>query len=142
MRAELARGDLRALYLGWLLSAQAGELDDVDVEPIVPPGLGALTAAQESLVEFLYIDYDLLHVAALASAPFHDAELKCEEVRAWISKLPTVEKDDALARLVVNGDQAIVAELLSQGPIEWCCQWIDATEDGGRAAPGGGSETR
>jgi hypothetical protein len=27
VRAELARGDLRSLYLGWLLCAQSGELD-------------------------------------------------------------------------------------------------------------------
>lgn len=27
VRAELARGDLRTLYLGWLLRVQAGEID-------------------------------------------------------------------------------------------------------------------
>src|SRR5918996_221227 len=36
VRAELARGDLRALYLGWLMCAQSGELDDQDLEPPVP----------------------------------------------------------------------------------------------------------
>jgi hypothetical protein len=30
VRAELERGDPRALYLGWLLRAQSGELDDDD----------------------------------------------------------------------------------------------------------------
>ena len=30
IRAELARSDLRALYLGWLLQAQSGELEDND----------------------------------------------------------------------------------------------------------------
>jgi len=64
VRAELARGDLRALYLGWLLRAQSGELDDDDTEPPVPPGLGQLSASLESLAEFLRIDDDLLHVAA------------------------------------------------------------------------------
>ncbi len=62
VRAELARGDLRALYLGWLLRAQAGELDDGDPEPPVPPGLGQLSASLKSLAEFLRIDGDLLHV--------------------------------------------------------------------------------
>ena len=38
LRAEIASGDLRALYLGWLLCAQAGELDDGDQEPSCPPG--------------------------------------------------------------------------------------------------------
>jgi len=36
VRAELARGDRRALYLGWLRRAQAEDLDDADEEPEVP----------------------------------------------------------------------------------------------------------
>ncbi len=47
VRTELARGDLRALYLGWLLRVQAGELDDEDIEPPVPPGLGQPSASLE-----------------------------------------------------------------------------------------------
>jgi catechol 2,3-dioxygenase-like lactoylglutathione lyase family enzyme len=45
LRADLAAGDLRALYLGWLLCVQAGELDDGEAEPPCPPGLGRLSAA-------------------------------------------------------------------------------------------------
>jgi len=52
VRAELARGDLRALYLGWLLCAQSGDLDDDDVEPPVPAGLGQLSASLESSSSF------------------------------------------------------------------------------------------
>jgi hypothetical protein len=59
VRAELARGDHCALYLGWLLCVQAGELDDDDVEPPVPAGLGELSPALERLVEFLRLDQDL-----------------------------------------------------------------------------------
>jgi hypothetical protein len=59
-RAELARGDLRALYLGWLLCVQHGELDDEDIEPVVPPGLEQLSESLESLISFLRIDKDLL----------------------------------------------------------------------------------
>jgi len=33
VRAELARGDLRGLYLDWLLCAQSGDLGDEDIEP-------------------------------------------------------------------------------------------------------------
>jgi hypothetical protein len=50
LRAELASGDLRALYLGWLLCAQNEFLDGDTVEPPVPPGLATLSEAQESLV--------------------------------------------------------------------------------------------
>jgi hypothetical protein len=38
VRAELAPGDLRALYLKWLLCAQSGELDPRDLSPPVPAG--------------------------------------------------------------------------------------------------------
>lgn len=112
VRAELARGDLRALYLGWLLCAQNGELDDEDVEPAVPPGLGQLSASLESLVEFLRIDGDLLHVAAEASPEMEDSRPKTEEIKAWVAGLPSGEKDDVLARLIVDGDQVLITELL------------------------------
>jgi hypothetical protein len=68
IRSELARGDLRALYLGWLLSAQSGELEPVDLSPPVPPGLGKLSASLTSLAEFLRIDSTLIRVAAEPAA--------------------------------------------------------------------------
>ena len=112
VRAELARGDMRCLYLGWLLCAQSGELDDEDVEPPVPPGLGQLSASLESLVEFLRIDTDLLHVAARASQPMVDVREKQEEIRKWVGKLQADEKDDVLARLIAGEDLAPATELL------------------------------
>jgi len=114
MRAELARGDHRALYPGWLLRAQTGELDGDDTEPPVPPGLGQLSASLESLAEFLRIDGDLLHVAAEVSQPIGDAGLDRDDVRAWVGTLPTKEKDDLIANLVVDADHAQIAELLQR----------------------------
>ena len=58
LRAEIASGDLRALYLGWLLCAQAGELDDDEEEPPCPPGLGRLSAALEAFVDGLAPPFD------------------------------------------------------------------------------------
>ena len=81
IRSELARGDLRALYLGWLLCAQSGDLDDDELEPPVPAGLGQLSASLESFVEFLRIDFDLIDAAAAASPPLADMEPKPAEVR-------------------------------------------------------------
>src|ERR1019366_2557406 len=89
VRAELVRGDFRALYLGWLLRAQSSELDDDDAEPPVPPGLGQLSASLESLAEFLRIDDDLLHVAAEASPPISEVGIDRKEVATWIGQLPT-----------------------------------------------------
>ena len=112
VRAELARGDQRALYLGWLLRAQAAELDDDDVEPPVPPGLGELSASLESLAEFLRIDADLLHVAAKASQPLGDTGVDRDAVRAWVGKLEAKDKDELLANLIVDSDHAQFTELL------------------------------
>jgi len=112
VRAELARGDQRALYLGWLLRAQAAELDDDDVEPPVPPGLGELSASLESLAEFLRIDGDLLHVAAKASQPLGDTGVDRDAVRAWVGKLEAKDKDELLANLIVDSDHAQFTELL------------------------------
>ena len=112
VRAEIARGDKRSLYLGWLLCTQSGKLDDEDVEPAVPPGLGQLNASLESLVEFLRIDTDLLLVAARASQPMVDAREKQEEIRKWVGKLPAHEKDDVLTRLIAGEDLSPATELL------------------------------
>ena len=92
VRSELVNGDLRALYLGWLLRAQIGELDDNDAEPPVPAGLGQLSASLENLAEFLPIDPDLVHVAAQASASMVDGKPKLAEVCQWIAQLPIAER--------------------------------------------------
>ncbi len=114
VRAELMRGDRRALYLGWLLGVQNGELDDEDTEPPVPPGLGQLSASLEGFVDFLRIDRDLLDVAAQGSSALKekDTGLSRDEVRAWVAGLPAGEKDDFLARLMVDEDPTLGTELL------------------------------
>lgn len=111
VRAELAQGDMRSLYLGWLLGVQNGELDDEEIEPPVPPGLGELSASLESLVEFLRIDTDLLHVAALASLQMVDVREKQEEIRKWVAELQADEKDDVLTRLIAGEDHSPATEL-------------------------------
>ena len=113
VRAELARGDLRALYLGWLACAQRGELGDDDREPPVPPGLGKLSASLEAMAMFLRIDPDLLAVAAAASAPRQKIGPSREEVRAGLATVPVSEKDALLARLAIDDDHGSVrTELL------------------------------
>ena len=66
VRPELAAGFLRLLYLGWLLAAQTNfsEVDDEDVEPPVPVGLGDLSASLQTIVDFLGTDEELMAVAA------------------------------------------------------------------------------
>jgi hypothetical protein len=98
VRAELARGDLRALYLGWLLCLQNGELDDDEIEPPVPAGLGHLSASLGSLVEFLRISPDLVAAAATASLLVVSEEPKAAEVHAWVAKLSRAKKDELIRR--------------------------------------------
>lgn len=114
VRTELARGDLRALYLGWLLRLQAGELDDDKTEPPVPFGLGEPSVSLGSLAEFLRIDSDLLRVAAEASPSMDESRIDRADVRTWVGGLPGREKDDLLADLVADGDPALIAELIQR----------------------------
>ena len=114
VRAELARGDRRALYLGWLLCAQSGDLDDDDFEPPVPAGLNQLSASLESLVEFIRLDTNLLRAAAAASPPMADNEPTRVEIRQWLARLPVAKKDDLLVQLMAEDDGLLARELLRQ----------------------------
>lgn len=111
VRAELGRGDLRGLYLGWLLCAQAGDFDVDELEPPVPAGLGQLSASLEGLVDFLRVDTDLVGIAATTSPPLLGAEPKPAEVQDWLATLPAPEKDDLLARLIAGSDGVLANEL-------------------------------
>jgi hypothetical protein len=112
VRAELLAGDLRLLYLAWLLAVQNGEVDEDAVEPPVPPGLGQLTAALSAAARFLRIDPDLVAVAAERSAPLN-ADGTLMELPGWLAQLPPESKEALLMR-VARGDGAKVrAELLA-----------------------------
>jgi len=111
LRCDLARGDLRSLYLGWLLCAQDGQLDDEEPEPPVPPGLGQLTAPLIALIEFLRIDGDLLDVAAEASAEWTETRPSRQQVLTWLHELPSRERDNAIAKFIANGDTVGAMEL-------------------------------
>ena len=81
LRTDISGGDLRSLYLGWLLCLQTEILDDDTLEPPVPPGLGDLSEELQSLAEFLRIEDDLLQASAERSGPqlarYRKAILSC-----------------------------------------------------------------
>lgn len=141
LRADLADGDLRALYLGWLRCVQGASpegdedrLEDEDyrddeeddswedepagliagdeIEPPVPPGLGRLSEPLEALVEFLRIDRDLIAVAAAASGPMREFRPSAAELGRWIGGLPDADKNALLLRLAEGGGTQAQAELL------------------------------
>lgn len=69
VRADLLAGNLRALYLLWLLSAQCGERRAAAVEPPRPAGLERLTGSLYQFAEFLRLNADFLAVALDVSCP-------------------------------------------------------------------------
>lgn len=109
VRSDLMRGDLRVAYLAWLLATQAGDVDDDDVEPAVPPGLSDLTAAQVAMIDFLRIDEDLI----AAAAEGNDAEIDDRSgLRRWALGLPARAKDEWLRRAIDDPALALGGELL------------------------------
>lgn len=106
LRAELLDGDWRSLYLAWLLNVQFATLDDDEREPPVPPGLGALSAPCEALVEFLQIDRTLLAVAVEQSAPVAATGMSEREWRGLLAGLSATEKDDLLLQFIMHDDAA------------------------------------
>ena len=114
-RGELATGDLRLLYLGWLLKVQLGELDEDDedladeAEPSVPAGLRELSDSLASVAQFLKIDDDLIAVAAKASAPL--VSVSDDGIADWVTALSASEKDKFLT-MVAEGEGAQVEALL------------------------------
>ena len=114
VRADLASGDHRALYLGWLCAVQSGELDDTAVEPPVPPGLATLSAPLSALADFLRVGADLLAIASERSAALRAAGPTPDDLATWLRALPVAEKDDLLLELAQRGAAPAQAELLQR----------------------------
>jgi hypothetical protein len=105
LRAELMRGDTRALYLGWLASLRSrgwddedgwdeeGVVDDERLEPAVPPGLAKLSAPLRALAEFLRVDDELIEAAAADSGGEPPSEPSRTELARWVKGLPAADKD-------------------------------------------------
>lgn len=114
VRAEIARGDLRALYLAWLLCAQGKELRGNALEPPVPARLGDLSASLRSLAAFLRIDGHLLASASAGSADAMDASLDRKALSRWVAALPPREKNKVLLTLMAGEGAHSGNELLAR----------------------------
>jgi hypothetical protein len=123
VRAELAAGDMRALYLAWLAAAGMYEPDEDDfdedededgelLEPPVPAGLGSLTGAQRALADFLRVDADLLGAAASVSAPLASVREDPGALAACIAGLTVAEKDRLLLLTAQGEGERVRLELL------------------------------
>jgi hypothetical protein len=119
VRTELAAGDLRPLYLAWLAAYGTWERDEDafgydeenDLEPLVPAGLGTLTAPQRALADFLRLNTCLLAVAAQASPPLAEAKDDPRKLAKWIRDLPAGDKDTLLCRVAQGHGAQVQLEL-------------------------------
>jgi hypothetical protein len=124
VRAELAAGDLRPLYLAWLSAYGTWERDEEafdeededELEPPVPAGLRSLTAAQRALAGFLRLDPDLLQVAAEASPEASPSGAagrdRADALAASIAALADSEKNRLLLMVAQDQGARVKLELL------------------------------
>ena len=87
-RSELAAGDLRLLYLAWLLAVQSDFVDDEETEPSVPPGLKNLSAGLQAVVDFFEIDENLIAVAAASSPAIEEPGGLAEGIASLAAEVP------------------------------------------------------
>ncbi|MFC1718809.1 hypothetical protein ACFL6S_34475 [Candidatus Poribacteria bacterium] len=111
VRSEIEKGDYRSLYIGFLLAISIGLPDEDTMEPPVPPGLASLTASQQSLIEFLEIDEDLVSAAAIASEPLAPRTDQTEDMRACIDQLQDDEMKQMLLRVLSGESRSVESEL-------------------------------
>ncbi len=108
LRADIAAGDYRVLYLAWLLGVPGGEIGPQAPEPPVPSGLRQLTAPLRAFADFMRVDRDLLVVASERSGDVTSGKNLDREVAA----LPAETKTDLLTRFVAGDPRAARADLL------------------------------
>jgi hypothetical protein len=113
-RAQVVNGDLRLLYLGWLLSADLGLLEDDELEPPVPANLNHLSVALDGVVDFFGLDPCLVAAAAQASESVADTGPSEQELRDWIAGLSRPAKDALLLKVAQDQDPHIGAQLRRQ----------------------------
>jgi hypothetical protein len=100
LREQLLRGDYRMLYIMWLKAMESNqqEMDEEDMGPPVPAGLGGLDAALQALVEFFDVNPHLVAAAVVGSGK--KAEPAPEpDLETAIQKLTRAEADYHLLQL-------------------------------------------
>jgi hypothetical protein len=107
LRADVLNGDLRVLYLIWLMGVETGEVPDEALEPM--SGIGSMTAPLDAFAEFFCIDQDL--IAAAASKRETRAMDSSPAIGDYIRSLEEEEKVALLLRLHDGDDPHLGAEL-------------------------------
>ena len=123
LRSDLLRGDLRCLYLGWLMCAQDEEFSGEVLEPPVPAGLRERTASLDSLIESLGIEEDLIEVAAADSVPLKAGPSR-KVLATWIRGLTENDKNDLIVDALLDSGKRWRNELLHCFQRESACAEI------------------
>ena len=100
LRQEILQGDYRLLYLAWLKAISylgIDELNEEELEPPVPPGLGKLSSSLEAFIDAFELNEHLLKVAITASAA--KSLISEKRLKAAITKLDRSESDTFLLQL-------------------------------------------
>jgi len=110
LRADIASGDERALYLAWLFDVQCGVVDDDAIEPARPAGLGRLSPALVDFVDIFGLEGDLVAAAASgdSTAP---SDPSPGDIERWLAGFSPGEHVAWLSR-VARGDGSVGAELM------------------------------
>jgi hypothetical protein len=112
LRADLMRGDMRALYLGWLFCLQNQELSPHATEPPVPAGLAKLPAPLQSFAQFLGLERDLIRAAADRSRNLSAPSPSRATLAEWITAMPEAEKNALLLAMAEGNDSCSRIDLL------------------------------
>ncbi len=107
LRGDLLSGDLRVLYLAWLIGVQWEIVPGNEMEPL--PGIGPMNGGLEAFADFFQIDSDLVSAASESGAVSETPELSAETLRAALDTMEDEEKTSWLYRLV-QGDPREAAE--------------------------------
>lgn len=111
LRQEILQGDYRLLYLAWLKAISyldIDELNEEELEPPVPPGLGKLSSSLEAFIDAFELNEHLLKLATTASAA--KSSISEKSLKAAITKLDRSESDTFLLRLA-KGEANLSFEL-------------------------------
>ncbi len=111
LRDDIIQGDLRTLYLAWLMIAfyetEVLEEDEDLTEPPVPPNLHQLSAPLRNFIDFFSIDIDLVSAAAEASSATQESH---DDLKKLIPLLSEQERNNFLERLL-EGQQHLDTKL-------------------------------
>ena len=118
VREELMRGDFRSLYIGWLAGVFEEIIDDDELEPMMPEGLGNLTAAQRALVEYLEVDEDLLEGTCMGIPERQDDSLSEQEIHDWLESF-THDEVLTLLKQLLEGQGPLAERTLKNRFAAW-----------------------